>query len=449
MELLHGQTLAERLADGPLPIDALVDVFMEAAEGLAAAHEVGVVHRDVSPANLFLLAPGRNTGPQVRVKILDFGIAFIKSEVRLTLPGEVMGTPYYVSPEILQKGASAVTPASDVYSLGATLFEALCGSPPFEAPTYTQVLLKHVTEPPPSVAARCPDVPPRLAELVEACLAKEPDERPGGMREVIRQLHSVGRDIGRRTSRRSMVPPEAERGEDAPPVPFQTLGTGLSAWKEYLRTVRAKGPLPPRQDAQARDMETAVAELEQVDESLEQRREALATSEAGQIAAEHRFSRAMTALREEEARLEETGQAVRDTLDAASAARRDAEEAFRAARAKVRGAEAAAGESEETPLAAIPEGLAVAYAEAGPAAGRLCDGLQAERGARETMVHWETERTDVSFQLRQLVSNAGRTQEGLTAAIARDKQEIRTLEETRAALWQTLIALATGLSRGR
>jgi serine/threonine-protein kinase len=151
MELLDGETLADRLGGGPLSPAAAATVCAQIAAALAAAHEAGLVHRDVKPANVFLTRDG--------VKVLDFGVA-VRGE-----SGPALGTPAYLAPEQLAHGP--VTPAADVFALGVVLFEALAGRRPFGEDDAR-------TDPPPFPAG----TPAEVAELGGRCLAVDPAARP-------------------------------------------------------------------------------------------------------------------------------------------------------------------------------------------------------------------------------------------------------------------------------
>ena len=166
MELVEGQPLSAVLRPGsPMDPDAVRDLLAQAADGLGAAHDNGIVHRDVKPANLIVT-------PDRQVKVTDFGIARAAEGVGLTSTGEVMGTPQYLSPEQAQ-GLTA-TPASDVYSLGVVAFECLAGRRPFVAETAVATALAHLREPVPDLP---PSIPGDLAAVVRRSLAKDPAER--------------------------------------------------------------------------------------------------------------------------------------------------------------------------------------------------------------------------------------------------------------------------------
>jgi serine/threonine-protein kinase len=178
MELVDGPPLARLLAAGPLAPARVMDLVAQAAEGLAAAHAAGLVHRDVKPANL-LLAPGD------RVKITDFGIAHAAGSAPITRTGILVGTPAYLAPERVA-GAPA-TPASDLYSLGVVGYECLAGAPPFGG-TAMEVALAHQLRPLPPLP---PGVPEDAAALIGELTAKDPAARPATAREVASRARSV------------------------------------------------------------------------------------------------------------------------------------------------------------------------------------------------------------------------------------------------------------------
>jgi serine/threonine protein kinase len=174
-ELLEGETLEERLHRGPLPLREALECARQIAAGLAAAHEKGIVHRDLKPANVFLTRDGH-------VKILDFGLAkrtaLADAEdpaAGLTRPGVVMGTLGYMSPE--QVRGQPVDPRSDLFSLGAVLYEMLSGRRAFSGPSEVETLSAILTTTPPDLSRSAGAVPPAVERLVQVCLRKSRDER--------------------------------------------------------------------------------------------------------------------------------------------------------------------------------------------------------------------------------------------------------------------------------
>lgn len=187
MELVTGRSLTAVLREGgPAPLGRAVDLVSQAASGLGAAHAAGIVHRDVKPGNLMVVERGTGNGT---LKVLDFGIAAFTEATRndrITRTGQVVGTPLYMSPE--QVRGDRVDRPSDLYSLGAILFQLLTGRPPFHDPNPLTVLRMHLTDPPRSVATLRPEVPVGLSQLVTAMLAKRPEERPANAEEVGERL---------------------------------------------------------------------------------------------------------------------------------------------------------------------------------------------------------------------------------------------------------------------
>lgn len=179
LELLDGCDADVLLKQrGPLPIGRAVDITVQACRGLAAAHADGIVHRDLKPANIFV-----TTGPDGAdlVKILDFGIAKLAGHSTTagavaTRDGALLGTIAYMSPEQVA-GASSVDLRSDIYSLGVTLYQLLTGALPYGGRSLPALLYAIVNTPPASLAHIRPEIPRELVQIVEAAMAKNPDER--------------------------------------------------------------------------------------------------------------------------------------------------------------------------------------------------------------------------------------------------------------------------------
>ena len=185
MELVPGEPLSAIVArEGALPPDRTLDIVGQAALGLQAAHDAGVVHRDVKPGNILVT-------PEGTVKITDFGIARAADSVPITQTGAIMGTAYYISPE--QASGGSVTPASDLYSLGIVAYECLTGRRPFSGDTPVGVALAQIRDEPPSLPET---VPAPARDLVMGLLAKEPRDRPASAGEVGRRALALGPTLG-------------------------------------------------------------------------------------------------------------------------------------------------------------------------------------------------------------------------------------------------------------
>lgn len=173
MELLEGMDLGARLDRGPVPTDEIVRVGRAAAAGLGAAHALGIVHRDVKPSNIFLCSDGG-------VKVLDFGVALSLNGPRLTAKDRVVGTPGYMAFEQVQ-GMRDEDARTDVWGLGATLYHAVAGHPPFRAPTSTAVFARVARERPDPLPE---NVPRWLAEVILRALRKDRAKRWASMQEL-------------------------------------------------------------------------------------------------------------------------------------------------------------------------------------------------------------------------------------------------------------------------
>ncbi len=170
MQLVAGETLEQRLLrEKQLPLKEIVRIGLQAAQGLAAAHAQGLTHRDVKPGNI-LLEP-----PSGRVKLTDFGLARITDDVKLTRTGFVTGTPLYMAPE--QALGESADPRSDLFSLGAILYEMCAGQPPFQGNSALAILKQIAESKHQPLLELNPNIPEWLAEVVDELLAKKPEDR--------------------------------------------------------------------------------------------------------------------------------------------------------------------------------------------------------------------------------------------------------------------------------
>lgn len=210
MEYLEGRDLAEVIADGPLSIEDALTFTIHACRALGAAHDLGIVHRDVKPANLFLT---RRDDGRPCVKLLDFGISKHQLEIGCSLTGThaVLGSPQFMSPEQLAS-CRDVDPRADVWSLGATLFELLTGEHVFEGTSLAELCTAIMRDAPRELGDYRFDAPPELDAVIADCLEKDPAARIGSARELEDRLTALF-ELPLSSRRQLHVPTER------PPIP--------------------------------------------------------------------------------------------------------------------------------------------------------------------------------------------------------------------------------------
>jgi serine/threonine protein kinase len=221
MEYLEGQSLADRLKKGTLPLEQALQYGIELADALSAAHRQGVIHRDVKPGNVMLVKAG--------VKLLDFGLAKVsfgtarKTGDPPTAVGTILGTLQYMAPEQLEGGeASART---DIFAFGAVLYEMVTGRPAFEGKSQASLIASIMTSVPPPVSTVRPVVPDALDHVIQRCLAKDPEERWQSAYDLKRELQWIA---GRVSKPSSAMSPTSTRPVLRQPLAWALLAIGLA-----------------------------------------------------------------------------------------------------------------------------------------------------------------------------------------------------------------------------
>ena len=235
MELLQGETLAERIAsEGAMPFDDIIDVISQVLSGLVAAHDKGIIHRDIKPENIFL---ARRVGAAPIIKLLDFGVSKMLPEFQtsedaldLTRTGMVMGTPYYMSPE-QARGERNLDGRVDVYACGVVLYEAIAGKRPFLAPNYNALLLAIINTNPRPLREVRPNTPPELEAIIQHAMAKNRNDRYASAKLFLRDLQ----------------PPAAEPSASRLPPPPTAEERARAQHLGGQRIRRDTGPTDPRQ----------------------------------------------------------------------------------------------------------------------------------------------------------------------------------------------------------
>jgi serine/threonine-protein kinase len=231
MELVEGRDLKDLIRESSLTPSRSVEIAAAVAEGLAAAHERGIIHRDIKPGNIMVLADGR-------VKIMDFGIAHMHEPMVKTQTGVLLGSPQYMSPE--QIVGQAVEYRTDIFSLGLVLYEMLTGSKAFEGEDIPELMFKvaNLAATPPSHIA--PDVPAVVDFIIARALKKRAEERYASAADMARDLKSALEQVG-------AAQDEAEERQSAPTVPDAASGFAATVPREEPLELRAS----PRFDSTA------------------------------------------------------------------------------------------------------------------------------------------------------------------------------------------------------
>jgi serine/threonine protein kinase len=250
MEYVPGESLQKVIARGPLPVSRVIPIASQISAALARAHQTGVIHRDVKPENILLVA--RRGGGDV-VKLTDFGVAKI-TQVGRSDVDQVLGTPGYIAPEYLL-GETSIDGRADLYSLGIAIYEALAGVLPFTGTSEADLLTKPLSEEPIPLGARVRNIPPSLEDLVMRCIRRRADDRPHDAFRLFDELAKIAMSLGLAMDESAprMEAPHVETIDDEPPPsrfmasipPPPRLGLATpqalaETWRAHWGALRAK-----------------------------------------------------------------------------------------------------------------------------------------------------------------------------------------------------------------
>jgi serine/threonine-protein kinase len=242
MEYLHGATLRDLMDKGPMPLDLALDTATQMAEALAFAHEHGVIHRDIKPANVVV------TGQHGRIKLSDFGIAHLANSDH-THAGQMLGSPRYMSPE--QAMGHEVDGHSDIFSLGAVLYEMLTGRYAFDGDSLPSIVYRVVNEAPVAASTLRPQLPAELASLLSRMLNKNPQARPDA-RALVNALHAL---VPARPQPPAPPPPNriprllSMLAFGTPVGVFLLIGVGIIVIEHFLTTPQQAAPAATQKTA--------------------------------------------------------------------------------------------------------------------------------------------------------------------------------------------------------
>ncbi|MCK6532297.1 MAG: protein kinase [Polyangiaceae bacterium] len=432
MELLEGETLADVIEHGKVPVERTLRILIQVARALARAHDLEVIHRDLKPENIFLARVP--DGSEV-VKLLDFGIARSMQDVRLTGSGEVFGTPQYMAPERIT--STEAGPAADLYALGIMAFEMFVGRLPFQAHDVATWFLKHMKEAPPSMRQFDPSLPEELDELVHELLAKDPSDRPVDAHKVHNDLGAIAAALG------VQAPVEASDDVVSSHVPSTSERTAVDRWKRRLEVfelmlMRAYPQnRPPDMVQMLSQIKSKLGELAEVGASSSEVQLQLEAAEARGREGRQRLGHAVHALGVDASRAREDAKAADSTIAVQTAEVSRFTEDFLAAHEKVVYWEGRSGFMEP-------------YAQLSSAYRVLADLVDAWLAAKRTLQQAtqtaEAKRAEVSdleFQIQTLRGALATKEESIEKEVAEGNRQLRELGERADGIETELLELAT------
>jgi serine/threonine-protein kinase len=233
MEYVEGENLAELMARERVPVEQAVSIIRQVAGALDHAHQAGVVHRDVKPANILI-------SPDGKAKLVDLGIATASERTQITAAGTVLGTPSYMAPEQLEGGA--IAKAVDIYALGAVAFELLAGRKARQGRTPVEIAHQIANDPVPDIREAWSDAPPAAAEALQLAMSRDPDARPRSAGQLGRSLDDAFKATQPATTR--TVPFQAVEPAPTPTPSPRPAGGPRPASRRTAPVAHTRGVAP-------------------------------------------------------------------------------------------------------------------------------------------------------------------------------------------------------------
>jgi len=306
MEYLRGPTLVDIIPEKGLSLLRTLKIGLQIARGLGRAHDLGIIHRDIKPENVMYAS---KKGERLRIKLLDFGLAWIKGGPKLTATGQVFGTPEYVSPE--QAVGDPATTSSDLYSVGVLLYEMSCGLAPFRG-SATEVMLSHINRAPepPSTHETNDVIPPEFDNLVLKLLEKKPENRYRDAHHLVEDLTGLvktleGEDISSVLRKASWKPQHDTGSGSLLPVQNSAIDVALGRWsaihERYLQIEPVQRPV--WLDPCIKKLSGLVSEAEELSQTLMNVSHHRREREQDVRSARERLGRAVDMIAQDESRI--------------------------------------------------------------------------------------------------------------------------------------------------
>ncbi len=432
MELLDGAPLDSLVSNGPMPLARALPIMIQVARGIARAHDLEVIHRDLKPENIYIAH--RKDGSDL-VKLLDFGIARSAQDSRLTGVGEVFGTPQYMAPEritSIDAGGS-----QDLYALGVIFFEMLTGQLPFDANDVPSFLLKHLKEPPPTIASKGVKVPPELEQLVLSLMAKDPKQRPVDAHKVHNEIVAIAQRNG------IAPPPEIDAEQRAgrapaatlPPVTLDHWVRRLLVFEQMLSKAFPRGAPQEQRNLleKARGLVTEITQIRAASVAVQRTLEGV---EQKLREGRERFGRAVDALGVDASRARDDARTAREGVEPYSVAVKQAAQMANEIHGEVLHWEGRSG------MQMPYRELAAAYRKMADLVDHWTQAVDLEKQAIAWAEAKEQEVTDLDFQIQELRTHLQQFEAGIEQEHLTLEQKVATQGQRAGELEQALMEVA-------